>query len=223
MIRCIFLVLILAGILTGGCGEQPAPVQNAGAKTIILYSELDNKFTENLVDAFNKDNKAKLQLKAVYELKPGGELPDVVLAEQRTLAGLKRQGRLKPVAFADGDRLPQKFRDADLSWYGVFYDPIVFLVNQQYARTVGQANICSWQDLAGKEQLRIALENLSDSNSTQNFLAGLADRFGEDESLEYLGNINRFIGQYAKFTFTPVRMAAVGDADVAITSQSYVF
>ena len=42
MIRCIFLVLILAGILTGGCGEQPAPVQNAGAKTIILYSELDN-------------------------------------------------------------------------------------------------------------------------------------------------------------------------------------
>ena len=42
MIRCIFLVLILAGILTGGCGEQPAPVQNAGAKTVILYSELDN-------------------------------------------------------------------------------------------------------------------------------------------------------------------------------------
>lgn len=144
------LVLILAGILTGGCGEQPAPVQNAGAKTVILYSELDNKFTENLVDAFNKEHKAKLQLKAIYELKPGGELPDVVLAEQRTLAGLKRQGRLKPVAFADGDRLPQKFRDADLSWYGVFYDPIVFLVNQQYARTVGQANICSWQDLAGK-------------------------------------------------------------------------
>lgn len=223
MIRCIFLVLILAGMLTGGCGEQPAPVQNAGVKTIILYSELDNKFTENLVNAFNKDNKAKLQLKAVYELKPVGELPDVVLAEQRTLAGLKRQGSLKPVAFADGDRLPQKFRDADLSWYGIFYDPIVFLVNQQYARTVGQANICSWQDLAEKEQLRIALENLSDSNSTQNFLAGLADRFGEDESLEYLGNINRFIGQYSKFPFTPVRMAAVGDADVAITRQSYVF
>ena len=106
MIRCIFLVLILAGMLTGGCGEQPAPVQNAGVKTIILYSELDNKFTENLVNAFNKDNKAKLQLKAVYELKPSGELPDVVLAEQRTLAGLKRQGSLKPVAFADGAEVP---------------------------------------------------------------------------------------------------------------------
>ena len=72
MIRCIFLVLILAGILTGGCGEQSAPVQNAGAKTVILYSELDNKFTENLVEAFNKEQKDKLQLKAIYELKPGG-------------------------------------------------------------------------------------------------------------------------------------------------------
>ena len=60
MIRCIFLVLILAGMLTGGCGEQPAPVQNAGAKTIILYSELDNKFTENLVDAFNREQMDKL-------------------------------------------------------------------------------------------------------------------------------------------------------------------
>ena len=85
MIRCIFLVLILAGILTGGCGEQPAPVQNAGAKTVILYSELDNKFTENLVDVFSKENKAKLQLKAVYELKPGGELPDVVLPSSARL------------------------------------------------------------------------------------------------------------------------------------------
>ena len=107
MIRCIFLVLILAGMLTGGCGEQPAPAQNAGAQTVVLYSELDNKFTQNLVDEFNKENKAKLQMKAIYELKPGGEQPDVVLAEQRTLAGLKRQEQLKPVAFAEGDRLPQ--------------------------------------------------------------------------------------------------------------------
>ena len=35
-------------------------------------------------------------------------------------------------------------------------------------------------------------------------------------------SINRFINQYAKFPFTPVRMAAVGDADIAITRQSYV-
>ncbi len=223
MIRFIFLImLLLEAALAGGCGEEPKPQPVQGVAQLTLYSELDNKFTEDLVAAFNAGHKDKLQLQAIYELK-GSERPDVVLAEQRTLSGLKRQGRLKPVAFAAGDRLPQKFRDTDLNWYGIFYDPIVFLVNQQYARTIGQANLCGWQDLENIGQLRIAIENLSDSNSTQNFLAAFADHYGETTSLNYLWNINRFIGQYAKFPFTPVRLTAVGDADVAITRQSYVF
>ena len=77
--------------------------------------------------------------------------------------------------------------------------------------------------MENNETLRIAIENLSDSNSTQNFLAAFAGHFGETISLNYLWNINRFIGQYAKFPFTPIRMTAVGDADLAITRQSYVF
>ncbi len=223
MIRFIFLLLLVTAALLGaGCGEAPKAKPPQSVAQLTLYSELDNKFTEDLVAAFNAEHKDKLQLRAIYELKDN-ERPDVVLAEQRTLSGLKRQGRLKPVAFAAGDRLPQRFRDAELNWYGIFYDPTVFLVNQQFARSIGQANLCGWQDLENIGQLRIAIENLSDSNSTQNFLAAFADHYGETISLNYLWNINRFIGQYAKFPFTPVRLTAVGDADVAITRQSYVF
>ena len=222
MFRFIFLMMLLAGMLVGaGCGKEE-PQAPGAAHTLTLYSELDNKFTQDLADAFNKEQKNKLQVQVVYELKQDVK-PDLVLAEQRTLSGLKHQGQLKPVAFAAGDRLAEKFRDEDLNWYGVFYDPTVFLVNQQYARTIGQANLCSWADLENNETLRIAIENLSDSNSTQNFLAAFAGHFGETISLNYLWNINRFIGQYAKFPFTPIRMTAVGDADLAITRQSYVF
>lgn len=222
MFRFIFLMMLLAGMLVGaGCGKEEPKAPDA-AHTLTLYSELDNKFTQDLADAFNKEQKNKLHVQVVYELKQDVK-PDLVLAEQRTLSGLKHQGRLKPVAFAAGDRLAEKFRDEDLNWYCVFYDPTVFLVNQQYARTIGQANLCSWADLENNETLRIAIENLSDSNSTQNFLAAFAGHFGETISLNYLWNINRFIGQYAKFPFTPIRMTAVGDADLAITRQSYVF
>lgn len=222
MFRFIFLMMMLAGMLVGaGCGKEEPKAPDA-AHTLTLYSELDNKFTQDLADAFNKEQKNKLHVQVVYELKQDVK-PDLVLAEQRTLSGLKHQGQLKPVAFAAGDRLAEKFRDEDLNWYGVFYDPTVFLVNQQYARTIGQANLCSWADLENNETLRIAIENLSDSNSTQNFLAAFAGHFGETISLNYLWNINRFIGQYAKFPFTPIRMTAVGDADLAITRQSYVF
>lgn len=222
MFRFIFLAMLLVGALAGaGCGSEE-PKAPSAAHTLTLYSELDNKFTQDIADAFNKEQQNKLQVKVIYELKQD-EAPDLVLAEQRTLSGLKRQGRLRPVAFAAGDRLAAKFKDKDLNWYGVFYDPTVFLINQQYARTIGQANLCSWTDLEGNEGVRIAVENLSDSNSTQNFLAAFAEHLGETISLNYLWNINRFIGQYAKFPFTPIRMTAVGDADLAITRQSYVF
>lgn len=221
----LFALMLSCLLLLAGCGgapkQQPEPDKHK-QQSLVLYSELDNKFTEDLVAAFNNEQK-ELQLQAIYELKPDGVKPDVVLAERRTLSGLQRQERLKPLAFAAGDSLPKKFRDEDLYWYGVFYDPTVFLINQQYARTLGQSKLKSWKDLENTEQLRIAMENLSDSNSTQNFLASFADHYGESVSLNYLWNINRFIGQYSKFPFTPIRMTAVGDADLAITRQSYVF
>lgn len=216
-------LLFIAGLaLLSGCGSEDKPAVQA-QEELTLYSELDNNFTQDIVNAFNKEQKNKLNIKVIYELKQGEAMPDLVLAEQRTLSGFKHQGSLQPVAFAAGDMLPEKFRDSELFWYGVFYDPTVFLINQQYARTIGQANLCSWKDLEANEQIRIAMENLSDSNSTQNFLACFAEHFGETTTLNYLWNINRFIGQYAKFPFTPIRMAAVGDADLAITRQSYVF
>ncbi len=223
MFRCILLLLFIGIAFNSGCGNTIEKKQSDNEYTLLLYSELDNNFTEHLIKEFNREYQGKISIKAVYELKDGSLMPDLVLAEQRTLSGFKRQEHLKPVAFAVGDRLPEKFRDEDLCWYGVFYDPTVFLINQQYARVIGQANIGSWRDLENNEKLRIAVENLSDSNSTKNFLAAFTEHFGETTALNYLFNINRFIGQYAKFPFTPIRMTAVGDADLAITRQSYVF
>ena len=229
MLRLLFLALAALATLLGGCGsdknsqEPKAPV---ASRTLCLYSELDSKFTQDLVQSFNQMNKEKklgLELCFIGELKEGEPLPDLVLAEQRTLYGLKKQGKLKQTQFALATRLPSKLQDKEGYWYGVFYDPAVLLVNQYFARTIGQSAMKGWTDLENNEQLRIAMENLSDSNSTQNFLGALADAMGETTSLNYLWNINRFVGQYAKFPFTSIRMTAVGDADVAITRQSYVF
>lgn len=227
MLRWLAFTLLLAAMgLAAGCGQEQEeqkvkPVEER--RVITVYSELDHKFTEELLQSFNEANDKKLLARAVYELKADEPEPDVALAEQRTLNGLKLAGKLKPAAFAAGDRLPEKLRDDDLYWYGVFYDPVVFLVNQQFARVIGQRSLTGWSDLENNERLRIAMENLSDSSSTQNFLGAFADALGETTSLNYLWNINRFVGQYAKFPFTPVRMTAVGDADLAITRQSYVF
>ena len=223
MLRIFLLAMVLVTSLLMGCGSEQKPKATTASRTLCLYSELDNKFTQDVVESFNKNNKEGLQLKFIAELKEGEPLPDLVLAEQRTLYGLKQQHKLSPVHFEAGERLPDKLREKDGYWYGLFYDPAVLLVNQTFARTIGQSSLKGWTDLENNEQLRIAMENLSDSNSTQNFLGAFADAMGETTSLNYLWNINRFVGQYAKFPFTSIRMTAVGDADVAITRQSYVF
>lgn len=223
MLRIIVLALVAVATLLMGCGLGGEQAPKAAEATLCLYSELDNKFTQDLVESFNKQNKEGLKLRFIGELKEGEPLPDLVLAEQQTLYGLKKQHKLQAVQFALAEKLPSKLRDKDNYWFGIFYDPTVFLINQYYARTIGQSNLKGWTDLENNEKLRIAMQNLTDSNSTKNFLGAFADTMGETTSLNYLWNINRFVGQYAKFPFTSIRMTAVGDADVAITRQSYVF
>ena len=222
MLRYVFLILAVVSLLTAGCSGSNDDDKQLN-KALILYSELDPEYTENLVRSYNKSTGGKILLKAIYEIKPDSYRPDLVMAEGRTLSGLKAQDRLRPVFFELGDRLPSDFKDADGYWYGAFYDPTVFLVNQQYARECGQQNIEGWSDLETLSNARIAVENLSDSSSTKNFLGSMADHMGEVSSLNYMWNINRYVSQYAKFPFTPIRMTAVGDADIAITRQSYVF
>ena len=223
MLRIFLLALVTVATLLAGCGSSSEQKPKAIGSTLCLYSELDNKFTKDLVDSFNKNNKEGLRLRFVGELKEGEPWPDLVLAEQQTLYGLKQQHKLQSSKLDLAAKLPAKLQDKEGYWYGVFYDPAVFLVNQTFARTIGQSSLKGWTDLENNEQLRVAMENLSDSTSTQNFLGALADSMGETTSLNYLWNINRFVGQYAKFPFTSIRMTAVGDADVAITRQSYVF
>lgn len=218
MLRLIIMLLALCLPLCYGCGND----KKASSHTdLILYSEMDADFTESIVREYNQQSKDGTVIQAIYELKDIE--PDIVLCGTRTLNGFCSDNKLQPIVCSAGDRLPIEFKDSQERWYGAFYDPAVFLINQGYARKIGQENLKGWSDLEDRSDIRIALENLSNSNSTQNFLGAFASRLGESISLNYLWNINRFIGQYAKFPFTPIRMTAVGDADLALTRQSYVF
>ena len=218
MLRLTILLLLFCLPFCSGCGKEKASVSHTD---LILYSEMDADFTESIVNEYNKQTQNGNVISVIYELKDIE--PDMVLCGTRTLNGFCLENKLQPVVCSAGDRLPLEFKDNQDRWYGAFYDPAVFLINQRYARTVGQENLKGWSDLEDRSDIRIALENLSNSNSTQNFLGAFASQLGESISLNYLWNINRFIGQYAKFPFTPLRMTAVGDADLALTRQSYVF
>ncbi|MEE3454783.1 MAG: extracellular solute-binding protein, partial [Succiniclasticum sp.] len=121
------------------------------------------------------------------------------------------------------DMLPAELKGNEEKWITLFYDPAVLLVNQAYSRKVGQQQLLHWADLPKQTEARLVMENLSDNDSTVQFLAGLSSRMGQQECMEYFKQIRPLIKQYAKFPITPVRMAATGDADIAITRRSHIF
>ena len=141
MLRIFLLALVTVATLLAGCGSSSEQKPKATGSTMCLYSELDNKFTQDLVDSFNKNNKEGLRLRFVGELKEGEPWPDLVLAEQQTLYGLKQQHKLQSSKLDLAAKLPAKLQDKEGYWYGVFYDPAVFLVNQTFARTIGQSSL----------------------------------------------------------------------------------
>ena len=149
--------------------------------------------------------------------------PDIYLLEFSKLVNFEQQNKLLKFEIPETAILPEAFKSQNGCWYGVFYDPAVLLVNQNFARRAGQENIRTWEDLLKIRGIRIALENLSDTESTRSFLYSFASHWGEDNALGYLRELHKNIPQYAKFPFTSIRMAATGDADIAITRSSFIF
>ena len=222
MYRFLIVTVLLVSLVLQGCAQQDKPVQTK-AKTLILYSELEPRFSLAIAEAFSKKYQDKIKVQVITELTEDGVKPDVVVAEQRTLNGLYLDRKLKALDCRAAALLPAEFQQTKKYWYGAFYDPTVFLVNQEFARNRGQNAIKDWDDLLRYPEPRLTMENLSNTNSTRNFLGGFASARGETDGLATLLNLNRLVVKYANFPFSPIRMVAMGQADIAITRQSYVF
>lgn len=79
----------------------------------------------------------------------------------------------------------------------------MLLVNQSFARRVGQENIRTWEDLVQIRDVRIALENLSDTEGTRNFLCAFASHFGEENAMNYLRELQKALSSTANFRLLP--------------------
>ncbi len=218
------LLIASASWFALGCNKNEDSLIGQDKTEILLYSTLDNNFLQALVKEYNNETVSNTSVKLLIpEEKAQGKLPDLYLLEQSELQILSNQQSLYAVLSEAGDLLPSRFKGEQNQWFGVFYDPVIFLVNQNYARQSGQKNIVSWQDLIKLQNVRIAMENLSDSQNTRNFLAAFASARGEEKSLAYFRGLNSQIPQYSRFPFTAIRLTTVGDTDLAITRRSYVF
>lgn len=216
LVLCFSLMLLF----TSGCDFSQ---QLNSSKELVLYSTVEPELTEGLVQAYNENNKKTKgfqPVKAIYELKDAK--PDLVISSSFQLTGFKNAGLLQPTTCRAANLLPFDFKDVEGYWTGVFYDPVLFVINQQFARRVGQQNILSWNDLENLKDARFTMENLNNSPGAMNLLAAMACHMGEQSAITYMWNANNRVTQYTKFPFSSIRMVATGEADMTVTVQSMV-
>ena len=215
-LACVCLVLFLSG-----CSF----FNTVGPKnTVKVYTTLDKSFVETLcgkfTDGLPKDKNITFEVLANEN---EAAQADCIISEATLLQQKAADGSLQMIHAEFADLLPDELKGPEEKWITLFYDPAVILVNHAYSRKVGQQQLLHWADLPKQTGAQIVMENLSDSESTVMFLAAMSSHMGQHEFLEYFKQIRPLVKQYAKFPITPVRMAATGDADIAITRRSYVF
>lgn len=208
--RCLLLALLIFAV--SGCGHKPE-----AARQVLLSSSLDRTLVQTLLEAYNSGSPQKIGL---VEGLTAGTRADLYLEPQRVLR--QKQQELKPWQYVPKKQLPENLVEKKQFWYGVFYDPVVLLVKHQYARNLGQDKLTTWSDLPQAASCRITMENLTDRDSTREFLAGMASHMGEIEAIQYFRNLKPRITSYGKTPFNSIRMVTVGDADIAVTRRSDV-
>lgn len=226
LLMAMFMITILLGgtiYLSGHAGKADAPAK----EQMTVYTTLPLAYTSLLVQEFERVRHIDVHLIPLTEqdmmarLKSRSEKPeaDLILTSKAALEQARLLGFLQSHATEQTDIVPERFKDPDRYWTGIWYDPIVFAVNKEYLARAGKVPQ-GWDDLARDGKTRLAMTDFLAADAAAGLLFSLVMESGEPTALSYLMKIHPRIVQYAKFLSTPVRMAGIGECDVAIAVQS---
>jgi len=196
-------------------------------KSINVYTTLPIESISILAQEYEKKQKVRINLVPLSEqdlltrvtLKNIEPSADIIIANHALLEKVKKVNALLPYTSEQTDIIPERFKDENNFWTGLWYDPIVFAANQDFLKSI--PNIPSkWNTITQDSKYRVCLTDFLAAEASANLLYTLIAVNGEAQTFTYLNKIHGQIVQYPKFLATPVRMVGMGEADIAIATQS---
>ena len=221
--------VIMLGVITGtmyisGTGSHKE--NNSLLGEITVYTTLPTENVSYLAEAYEKSYHVKVNFMPMSDddivkqmQKPGRG--DMVLTDSRILRRAAGEGWLVPYGSLHGDSVSNKLKDTNDYWIGTWYDPVVFCINKDYMQRTANFPL-GWQDLAEHPDIRIGITDFLAAESAANLYFFLTAQFGEEKTLAMLQQIHPHVVQYAKYLSTPVRMAGMGEVDIAVAVQSEI-
>lgn len=195
-------------------------------RTITVYSSVPGEVTAVLAAEFEKTYGIRLNVITVPDqeittrlsLEQTAPHADVWLGDAVSMRQKKNGALLAPFESENTDAIAPQFKDADGKWTGVWYDMTVWAVNRDYLRQ-RTAPLAEWPDLL-RGQARVAVTDFTTSTMSASLLFTMASKMGDNAALGYFKTLHPQVVQYAHFLATPVRMAGMGEADIAVASQN---
>ena len=166
MIATLFLVAA-TGAAYLFVGRQSTALARRPLQEIVAYTTLPTEAAAALSEAYEKEynirvsfvplSTEQIQKRLEEQAASGVSTPAaLVLADREVLDRAAAAGYLVPYQSERSDQVADQFRQPDGYWTGVWYDPIVFAINQDYLRTHLDLPD-SWQLLAQQKDIRIGM------------------------------------------------------------------
>ena len=217
------LTALVGSVWLEGHADHPEKAVEA----VTVYTTLPAEQASLLASSYEISTQARVDFiplppkELIERLHTEKEKPhaDMVLADSRVLRQAAQEGAFVPYFSEQTDSVPDEFKDEEGAWTGVWYDPMIFCANSDYLRTLPRIPQ-TWEELAHYPDVRIGMTDLLAADAAANLYFSLLAAYGEQAGFRLMADLHPKVVQYVKFLSTPVRMAGMGEVDVALAVQS---
>lgn len=196
------------------------PDAAAEAAALNIVTSLDPLEASEYIKAFESDTGIRVQwirlsageVLARLTSEAGNPTQDVWFGAPATeLIAAKRAGLLEPYRSPAARAIPEKWRDPDGYWTGIYFGAIVFISGRDRTPPT------SWQGLLDPQYRgEVVVSYPYTAGTGYTILAGLAAMMGEEGALVYSQELDRQVRRYTKSGGAPIIEVGLGEAGVGI-------
>lgn len=220
------LTAVMAASLFTGCGSKSTGDTSKKQLSLTIYAGL----MEDHANAVGKEFEKETGVKTSIVRMSGGEILTRIKAEKSNtkasvwyggpadtfIAGMQ-EGLLDKYVSPSAKDIPDKFKDKDGYWTGIYNGYLGFVCNKKLLQEKGVEAPKSWDDLLKPEfKGQIVVANPGSSGTAYTMLATLVQLKGEKEAMDYLKKLDAQVKQYPKTGSAPAQMAGMGETMVGI-------
>lgn len=222
-----WLALLLAGtfaLTAAGCSDDKSNSKN---QEVTIYAGLMEDFMVKGIQEFEKESGIKVNAVRMSS----GEIMGRLKAEKNNpkasvwwggpadgFIQAKEEGLLQKYVSPSAKEIPDKFKDSEGYWTGIYVGYLGFASNQKLLTERGIPVPQSWDDLLDPRlQGQVVSANPGSSGTAYTTLATVIQLMGEEKGMEYMIALDKQIKNYTKSGTAPARMAGQGETIVGLT------